>query len=160
MGIYARFMAPEDQALYAEFELGKVDNELRLMRVRLARTVKARTAWEASLAKGTTDALVPGDTYFVHVETIEDEGLDKEGSKHDLVKKSFRLPDFDKIEQACLARIESLEKTRLELFERGQGDDPPEGEGSSGPARDRVAFTGGLGGTDDELPSPFAKRTR
>lgn len=147
MGIYARFMPAEDQALYAEVELGKVDDELRLMRVRLARTVRARTKWEEAVLAGTAD-----DEHIL-VEIVDDQSQ-FEGSVIDLEKRIKKLPDFDKIEQACLARIESLEKTRKELMKDPEGDDVP----GDGPTRDRVTFTGGLdGGSDEELPSPFEK---
>ena len=127
MGIYSRFLSESDQALYHETEIGKVDDELRLMRVRLARTVKARADWEAQVAAGQIDAGT------VMVERVNDESVTKDGVVVPTTKRTFRLPDFDKIEQACLARIESLEKTRKELIGEGAADSAIEIEGGLPP---------------------------
>lgn len=157
-GIYSRFLSEEDQALYLEAEIGSVDAELRLVKLRLARTVRARKEWEDSLKPDPTAdqpvASADGEDHLTLVEVVDDQGIDKEGCVHDLQKRIKRLPDFDKIEQACLARIESLEKTRKELLKDGNGSGD---DGDPGASRDRVTFTGGLGGTDEELPSPFEK---
>lgn len=148
-GIYSRYLAAEDQALYAEVALGSVDAELRLMRVRLARTVKARREWEDSLKADSED-----ESHQVLVEVIDGDAPGKEGGTIEITRKTKRLPDFDKIEQACLARIESLEKTRKELAKAPEDDD----DSSDGTSKDRIVFSGGLeGGDDDELPSPFDK---
>ena len=156
-GIYEQFLTEDDRDLYNRAELGAVDAELRLMRMRLARTVKARTAWEASLAAA--EASSPRDSdagseHMILVERNEDQAGGFEGSILDLEKKAFRLPDFDKIEHTTIARIESLEKTRKELAKAPEDDDDLPGDGTT---RDRVVFSGGLGGDDEELPSPFEK---
>jgi len=134
-GIYSRFLSEEDQAIYAEAVLGNVDHELRLMRLRLARTVKARKAWEDALAAPTRG---DGEDQHVLVEVVDDQSLSKDGDVYDLTKRVKRLPDFDKIEQACLARIESLEKTRRELLKS------PDDDGDTEPGSVRLTITGGL----------------
>lgn len=153
-GIYSRYLSAEDQGLYDEVALGSVDLELRLVRVRLARTVKAREAWEASLRSGDV-AKSEGEGSHVLVEVVDDESVTKDGDVVPTTKRIKRLPDFDDIEHRCLARIESLEKTRKELLKDGGGEDP---DTDPNDRRDKVTFTGGLsGGDDEELPSPFAK---
>lgn len=153
-GIYSQFLTPEDRDIYDAAELGSVDSELRLVRLRLARTVKARRDWEESVRAKTAaleTAAAPVEDHLVLVEAVDDQSLSKDGDVYDLEKRIHRLPDFDKIEQACLARIESLEKTRKELLKEGGG-----GDGDDVPGKDRVTFSGGLdGGDDDDLPSPF-----
>lgn len=147
-GVYSRYLSEEDQAIYAEFTLGSVDHELRLMRLRLARTVKARREWEDSLKADSED-----ESHQVLVEVIDGDAPGKEGGTIEITRKTKRLPDFDKIEQACLARIESLEKTRKELAKSPEDDDP-----DADASKDRITFSGGLdGGNDEELPSPFSK---
>lgn len=148
-GIYEAYYTDEEKAL--DIQLGSVDGELELVRIRLRRTLVARAKWEEEIAKGRAERQEDGS--LVLVEHVEDESVGPEGSVVPTEKKVFRLPDFDKIEQACLARIESLEKTRKELMkDAGSDSDDPSG------ARDRVKFTGGLdGGNDDDLPTPFDK---
>lgn len=155
-GIYSQFLSDDDKKLYADAadQIGAVDHEIQLTRLRLARTVKARAAWEASLVDPVRS---DGDGHLVHIETVDDQSLSKDGDVYDLTKKVHRLPPFDEIEHRCLARIESLEKTRKELMKAPEDPDALD-DGSS---RDRVTFTGGLdGGTDEELPSPFASDKR
>lgn len=153
-GIYSQFLSEEDKKIYesAAGQVGAVEHELQLVRLRLARTVKARAAWEASLEAPDKDA----EDSFAHVETISDQfmGGDDKDKVVETSKKTFRLPDFDRIEHTCLARIESLEKTRRELLKLGEDDD----DADPNAPRDRITFTGGLdGGNDDKLPSPFKK---
>lgn len=147
-GIYGAYVREDEQDL--DFALGTVDAELRMIRIRLKRTFEARMTWEADLAAKRVAMKADENGNMVLVEHVEDESVTKDGDVVPTERKTFRLPDFDKIEQACLARIESLEKTRKELMKDGGGD-PNDPAGS----RDNVRFTGGLGGEDDDLPSPF-----
>lgn len=133
--IYSRYLSDEDREIYDSAELGNVEHELRLVRMRLARTVRARKMWEDSLAAPVNS---DGEEHQIFVETVEDQALLKEGGVVDLTKRIKRLPDFDKIEHACLARIESLEKTRRELLKAP--DEDPDSE----PGTTRVTITGGL----------------
>lgn len=149
-GIYGAYVREDERDL--DFELGSVDAELRLVRIRLKRTFEARKQWEEDLAAKRIEMSADTDGNYVLVEHVEDESVTKDGDVIPTKKRTFRLPDFDKIEQACLARIESLEKTRKELM-KDAGSDPDDPLG----ARDRVKFTGGLQGTvdEDDLPPPF-----
>lgn len=155
-GIYTKFYREDEKVLLDEgaIRLGQVDDELRVMRIRLKRTLEAKEAWEAEratdAAKG-VEAKPDEHSAFVTVEVSDDQGITKDGDVLDTRKVVKRIPDFDKIIDVTLARIESLEKTRKELLK--DGDDPDDPEAESG--RDRVTFTGGLGGDDGELPSPF-----
>lgn len=147
-GIYGAYVREDEQDL--DFALGTVDAELRMIRIRLKRTFEARMKWEEDLAAKRVAMKADENGNMVLVEHVEDESVTKDGDVVPTERKTFRLPDFDKIEQACLARIESLEKTRKELMKDG-GSDPDDPQGS----KDRVKFTGGLGGDDGELPEPF-----
>lgn len=149
-GIYGAYVRDDERDL--DFELGSVDAELRLVRIRLKRTFEARKQWEEDVAAKRVEMQADADGNMVLIEHVEDESITKDGNVVPTKKRTFRLPDFDKIEQACLARIESLEKTRKELM-KDAGSDPDDPSGT----KDRVRFTGGLGGDDGELPEPFAK---
>lgn len=154
-GIYTKFFHDEEKSLIDEgaVRLGQVDDELRVMRIRLKRALEAKELWEAERG-GKVDG-ASEETSLVLVERVDGEAAGAEGSTIPIEKLTKRLPDFDKIIDTTLARIESLEKTRKELMKVPEDDpDAVDGEGSS---RDRVTFTGGLaGGNDDDLPSPFA----
>jgi hypothetical protein len=153
-GIYTKFFKDEEKVLIdaGAIKLGEVDAELTVMRIRLKRALEAREKWEAERS-GEIDGS-DETTSMVLVERNDDEAAGFEGSVLELEKKAFRLPDYDGIIDRVISRIESLEKTRKELLKDGGGngdDDLPEGERG----RDHVTFTGGLDGTDGELPSPF-----
>lgn len=154
-GIYTKFFRDDEKALLDEgaIKLGIVDDELKVMRIRLKRALEARERWEAE-TRGEIDG-ADAETSMTLVERVDGEAAGPEGSTIPIEKLTKRLPDFDKIIDTCIARIESLEKTRKELAKTGEGDDDDIPEGERG--RDHVTFTGGLeGGTDDQLPSPFA----
>lgn len=154
-GIYTKFFRTEEKALIDEgaIRLGQVDDELRVMRIRLKRTLEAREKWEAE-CRGEIDGSDEA-TALVLVETEEGEKpFGAEATPSEFESKKRRLPDFDKIIDTTLARIESLEKTRKELLKSGEDDEPDPNDPN--PSRNRVTFTGGLdGGNDDQLPSPF-----
>lgn len=149
-GIYTKYFREDEKVLIDEkaLQVGQVESELTVVRIRLKRALEAKEKWEASLATG------DGSEELVLVETTEGQRLSKEGVAVDVDEKKLRLPDFEGIIDRCLARIESLEKTRKELLKAtedpdGDGDDP------AVPTRDRITFTGGLTGDDEEPPSPF-----
>lgn len=145
-GIYTKFYRPEEKQLIDEgaLRLGQVDDELNFMRIRLKRTIEAREAWESSL-RPTDDNPKPGETggednpHMALVEHVDDQSVTKDGDVIDTVKQIKRLPDFDKIEQACLGRIESLEKTRKELLKEGDGG----GEDATNAGK-KIIIEGGL----------------
>lgn len=146
-GIYDDYYTEEEKALDIISRLGNVDGELEMVRIRLRRTIAARAKWEVEIVAGRAERQEDGS--LVLVEVVDDEAV-FEGVSTPTKREVRRLPNFDDIEHRCLARIESLEKTRKELMKDG-GTDPSDPTGS----RDAVRFTGGLGGTDEELPEPF-----
>lgn len=153
-GIYTKFMRDDEKALIDSGALraGNVDAELEVVRLRLKRTLEAKDRWEAEV-RGEIDGS-DAETSLALEEVVEGEAIGPEGAVIPVRKETKRRPDFEKIMDACLARIESLEKTRKELMKDPEGDEVP----GDGPTRDRVTFTGGLdGGSDEELPSPFEK---
>lgn len=145
-GIYDDYYTEEEKALDIISKLGSVDGELEMVRIRLRRTIAARAKWDLEVLAGRAERQEDGS--LVLVEVVDDEAV-FEGAVTPTKREVRRLPNFDDIEHRCLARIESLEKTRKELMKDGGGDDSPGGP------RDNVRFTGGLGGEDDDLPSPF-----
>lgn len=157
-GIYSKYYRDEEKALIdaGAIALGQVDDELRVVRVRLKRALEAKERWEAEVrgeVEGSTEA-----SSLVLVETEEGEkpfGKDADVMPYEASKR--RLPDFEGIIDRCLSRIESLEKTRKELLK--DSSDDGDADRDPGDNRDRVRFSGGLdGGNDEDLPSPFAPK--
>jgi len=103
--IYSQFLTPEEQEAFDALELGRVDDELRLMRIRLARALKAE---EESANKPELDSVTQ-----------------RQGGGPSTVAKEVTLKrrDYTKIIDSVTARIESLERTRAELERKGADDD-------------------------------------
>jgi hypothetical protein len=158
-GIYTKYLRPEEKALIDEgaIRLGQVDDELQIVRIRLKRTLEAKEKWEAE-ARGDVDGATE-ETSLVLVEHTEGEAPGPDGTTIDVEKKVRKLPSFDDLIDRCLARIESLEKTRRELMKPFEGDDPDDPDAE--PGRDHVTFSGGLEGEiEGELPSPFSAASK
>ena len=122
-GLYTKFFREDEKQLLDEgaIRLGQVDDELKVMRIRLKRTLEAREKWEAE-CRGEVDGSSE-ETSLVLVEHVDGEVAGAEGSTVPVEKKTKRLPDFDKIIDVTLARIESLEKTRKDLLKTDDGGD-------------------------------------
>ena len=102
-GIYVTRLTVEEQADYAELELGSVDHELRLTRVRLARALDA-------------EKQANGDAEL-------DEVTENEGGGAAIANRSVKrkVRDYISIIDKLTARIESLERTRNAL-DAGDGE--------------------------------------
>ena len=105
-GIYSKFYTAEDLAVATDSTIGTVDHEIILLRVRVARILKA----EALAESMGTEALEP-------VEVIS-EG--KNGEEI-VTRKTRRLPDFDKILDMAVGRIGKMELIKAQLEESGKG---------------------------------------
>jgi len=108
-GIYQKFLAPEEQEEWSNIELGKVDDELRLCRIRLQRALRAEI--EAN-----------GE---VELEAVTEAPAVMSGVPMDetIRTKQYRRKDYQGIINTLLGRIESLEKTRKDLMaDMGNGN--------------------------------------
>jgi hypothetical protein len=102
-GIYAKHLTAEELCQFGEIELGAVDQELRLTRIRLARALAAEHE-----SQGKPELL---------------EVTENEGGGPQLAKKSSKslVRDYTAIIDRLVSRIESLERTR-KLLDAGNGD--------------------------------------
>jgi len=93
--IYSQFLTAEEQELEGAIELGSVDAELRLMRIRLRRALGAETD-----------------------EPELDETVERDGGGPNTVasEQHYKRRDFNGIIDRITGRIESLERRRLELL--------------------------------------------
>ncbi|WLD56893.1 hypothetical protein NFC81_09130 [Salinispirillum sp. LH 10-3-1] len=114
-GIYSKFLTPEEQELTSHIELGKVDAELVMCRIRLHRIMsfEQRTQSEQNdllleevKDKTTTVLKVGGDEGAESLPGIE-------------TTTTRRRYDFEDAVDRLLRRIESLEKTRFALMGEG-----------------------------------------
>ena len=109
-GIYSSVISDDEKLIWEQVELGRIDDELRLCRIRLVRALAAENRdgddllLESKVEKTATAASVPLDDSDV------------------IVDKSYRRRDYCGIIDKLMARIESLEKTRLELMKDDSGD--------------------------------------
>ncbi len=96
---YSKFFTAEEIKLGSATEIGFVDAELRLTRVRLIRMLKAEVQQEKDQA----------ELYELQTEGVS-------GSVAPLFeRKRFKRTNYHDIFDRLMARIESLERTRMEL---------------------------------------------
>ena len=113
-GIYGSVLTDEEKQDWRAIELGKVDDELRLNRIRLVRALKAEQAQEQ-------------DALELESKTEEPPVIDgiplSDGDP--IVKKAYKRRDFSQQIDRLMARIESLERTRAELMKANPEDESP-----------------------------------
>lgn len=99
--LYSRFLSDEEQGIAASIELGNVDEELRLTRIRLMRALQREQD--------------KGDTLEVESETTEPVEIDGEPTGGDLIKRTAKVRDYSVLIDKLTARVESLEARRVAL---------------------------------------------
>lgn len=106
--LYSKYMTPEEQASAATLELGSVDEELRLTRIRLARALGQEQERADTL----------------ELESEKTEPVAFEGAPPDATRTTTisRVRDYSGLIDRLTGRIESLEKTRAELMRVGGRD--------------------------------------
>jgi hypothetical protein len=101
-GIYAAHLTESERKDYLALELGQVDHELRLARIRLARALAAENEWGG-------------------IPEI-DEVTENEGGGVTIAIRSVKkkVRDYATLIDRLMARVESLERTRKQL-DAGEG---------------------------------------
>lgn len=104
-GIYSSVLSDEEKELWDSVELGAVDQELRLCRLRLMRTIRAENE-----AQGEPEL---------------EEFVERDGGGEATVpnERKYKRRDYAGTVDRLMGRIESLEKTRAALIESGGGVD-------------------------------------
>ena len=112
-GIYSRVLTEEEKELWEQVELGKVDDELRICKLRLMRAIRAETEsnGQPEIDARTEKPLVIGGVPVLDEPAIEE--------------RSYKRRDYAGIIDKLMARIESLEKTRADLLGNGGADGGP-----------------------------------
>ena len=113
--IYSQYYTEEENALASQMELGKVDEELRLTRIRLMRAL----AREAEF--GNTLELDSEKREPVIVDGAALAGIEQ-------VTTNSKVRDYSALIDKLTARIESLERTRAELAKSSPPEEPPVGK--------------------------------
>lgn len=109
-GIYSQFLTDEERAISAEMELGSLDEELKLCKIRLMRALKAEAEQQAQVEE---------------FNKLELEALNESPSligglpdNDEIIQtKQFRRRDYGTIIDRLIARIESLETRRASLIQ-------------------------------------------
>ena len=109
-GIYSQFLTDEERVISTEMELGSLDEELKLCKIRLMRALKAEAEQQAQVEE---------------FDKLELEALNEAPSligglpdNDELIQtKQFRRRDYGTIIDRLIARIESLETRRASLIQ-------------------------------------------
>ncbi|OTP97233.1 hypothetical protein B6D16_00995 [Gilliamella apicola] len=109
-GIYSQFLTDEEQTISSKMELGSLDEELKLCKIRLMRSLKAEAEQQAQVEE---------------LDKLELEALNESPSligglpdNDELIQtKQFRRRDYGTIIDRLIARIESLETRRASLIQ-------------------------------------------
>lgn len=102
--LYSKFLTPEEHAQFSQIEIGRIDDELRLMRIRLARALSHEHE--------------NGDKPELEAVTARTNHRDGNSGE-----KVFKRRDHTAVIDRIIGRIESLERTRIELEKAGASDD-------------------------------------
>jgi hypothetical protein len=95
-GIYSKFLTPTEEGFVVE--IGTIDAEIRLMKIRLTRILAAEDA-----AHGEPEL----------DEVTEHDLIGEEGSRED---RRSKVRDYNALIERCVARIQVLELARKELL--------------------------------------------
>lgn len=110
--IYSKFLTDEENDALAGIELGRVDDELRLTRIRLMRALARENEFGNTLELDSEKS-----------EPIEVEGKVLEGVAK--ITTTSKVRDYSALIDRLTARIESLERTRAELLKTNPLEQPP-----------------------------------
>jgi len=102
--IYSQFLTDDENAILSTIELGRVDDELRLTRVRLMRALSRENEFGNEL---------------------EIDSEKHETGEHGGTTTTSKVRDYSGLIDRLTARIESLERTRAELLKTNPVELPP-----------------------------------
>jgi hypothetical protein len=106
-GIYAKYYTVDELAMSDAMMLGAVDDEIKLCRIRLVRTLR-------------TEGLLLDTEEDMALKEMTETSIKLPGGKRTAftteIKKRFEKTDFGFLIDRLITRIESLEKTRNELM--------------------------------------------
>lgn len=111
-GIYSAYLTEEEREVWHTLELGAVDEELRLTRIRLRRALARESEYGNTLELDSEKA-----------EPVEVEGKVLEGVEK--ITRTSKVRDYSALIDKLTARIESLERTRAELLKNNPPQEPP-----------------------------------
>lgn len=103
--IYSQYFTDEEKQLSINLELGSLDDELKLTKIRLMRALKAEAEQQEQIDKLELEAYTESPVLFGGIP--DDEEI--------IVTKQFKRRDYASIIDRLTARIESLEIKRASL---------------------------------------------
>lgn len=106
-GIYSQYFTAEEKKISAELELGSLDDELRLTKIRLMRALKAEAEQQEQIEQPELDSYSESPAIISGIPDNEE-----------IVRvKQFKRRDYGTIIDRLTARIESLEMRRASLVQ-------------------------------------------
>lgn len=106
--IYSQYFTDEEKQLSTELELGSLDDELRLTKIRLMRALKAEAEQQEQIDKLELEAYTESPVLFGGIPDDDGELI---------TVKQFKRRDYMSIIDRLTARIESLETRRASLVQ-------------------------------------------
>ncbi|RJG10927.1 hypothetical protein D3879_14705 [Pseudomonas cavernicola] len=110
-GIYSAFLSDDEKGAWDSLELGRVDDELRLTRIRLMRALARENEY--------------GNTLELDSEKSEPIQIDGKDTGLTSVTTTSKVRDYAGLIDKLTARVESLERTRAELLKSNPPGQPP-----------------------------------
>ena len=132
--LYSAYYTEEERMLAEELQLGSIDEELKLCRIRLNRALKLEAEQDAEVLE--LEKVVETPTVIGGVPITDDPDVPP------VRQKTFVRRDYDAVIHRLLGRIESLEATRQKLIS-GMRLDLTSSDGSMSPkgaVMDKVEF--------------------
>lgn len=119
-GIYGRVLTDEEKDLWDSVELGRVDDELKLCRLRLMRAIRAEHEAKdlPELDGRTVEPVMLGGV------PLEND----EGEPETIEKRAYKRRDYAAAIDRLMGRIESLERTRADLLKNSPIEEEPVGK--------------------------------
>ena len=118
-GIYAAVLTAEEQAAYDQIPIGRLDDELKIARIRLMRALAAR-----KLVDDGPDDLE--NRAGMEIAEVKQKTSQAGAQTRTETEVSRRRTDYEAIIDRYLGRIGSLERTRAELLTTMELDNPDE----------------------------------
>jgi hypothetical protein len=124
--LYSAYLDPDDLMRFDEIEIGSVDSEIKLMRLRLEKALRmeAEQAEVDAQAREAASATIFEPTFnALDVDTV----VSREGGGPMTVTREIhrKRRDYGEIIRETMRRIESLERTRAELHRAPEADENP-----------------------------------
>ena len=126
-GIYASLLTEEERNIMAEADPGRVDDEIRLVKIRIRRAMQVQAAVNKAPVAVTNDAgMMIGEIHQEKSRRVDEMGRTSKAERTNVIRKRA---DLDATIDRLLGRLAVLEKVRVDIMaiqqERENNPDGP-----------------------------------